>query len=112
VTYPVPGLRRRTIDVAFTRRRVAVFLDGCFWHGCPLHATDPRSNRAWWAEKIAANRDRDRDTDRHLRDLGWRVIRIWEHEQLDVAVDRVRRAVSEADASSLASAGDETRGTP
>lgn len=93
VTYPVPDLRRRTIDIAFTRRRVAVFLDGCFWHGCPLHGTDPRSNSAWWAQKIAANRARDRDTDQHLASLGWRVLRIWEHEDLSEAADRVREAV-------------------
>lgn len=94
VTYPVPDLRRRTIDIAFTRRRVAVFLDGCFWHGCPLHGTDPRSNSAWWAQKIAANRARDRDTDHHLTELGWQVVRIWEHEDLDRAVMRVRAAIT------------------
>lgn len=93
VTYPVPGLRRRTIDIAFTRRRVAVFLDGCFWHGCPSHGTDPRSNSAWWAQKIATNQARDRDTDRHLAELGWRVVRIWEHEDLGQAAARVRAAV-------------------
>jgi DNA mismatch endonuclease (patch repair protein) len=92
-TYPVPGLRRRTIDIAFTRRRVAVFLDGCFWHGCPSHGTDPRSNSAWWAQKIAANQARDRDTDQHLVSLGWRVVRIWEHEDLLEAADRVRSAL-------------------
>lgn len=94
VTYPVPGLRRRTIDIAFTRRRVAVFLDGCFWHGCPLHGTDPRTNSAWWAQKIAANQARDRDTDRHLTELGWHVVRIWEHEELGLAAARVRAAVT------------------
>jgi DNA mismatch endonuclease (patch repair protein) len=93
VTYPVPELRRRTIDVAFTRHRVAVFLDGCFWHGCPLHATDPRSNGTWWAQKIAANQARDRDTDRHLASLCWRVVRVWEHEALEDATSRVRAAV-------------------
>ena len=92
VTHPVPGLRRRTIDIAFTRRRVAVFLDGCFWHGCPEHGTDPRSNSAWWAEKIASNKARDRDTDRHLVSIGWTVVRIWEHEDLTGAVVRVRTA--------------------
>ncbi|GEL47512.1 hypothetical protein CHO01_26280 [Cellulomonas hominis] len=95
VTYPVPGLRRRTIDIAFTRRRVAVFLDGCFWHGCPLHGTDPRSNSAWWAQKIAANRARDADTDRHLGALGWRVVRVWEHEDISSASARVRDALHE-----------------
>jgi DNA mismatch endonuclease (patch repair protein) len=96
VTYPVPGIRRRTIDIAFTRRRVAVFLDGCFWHGCPVHGTEPRSNSAWWKQKIDANRARDRDTDRHLDDLGWRVVRIWEHEELAAARDRVAAVLAEA----------------
>lgn len=96
VTYPVPDMRRRTIDVAFTRRRVAVFLDGCFWHGCPEHGTDPRSNSAWWAQKIAANQARDRDTDSHLEALGWRVVRVWEHEDLAAAVVRVSMAVAPA----------------
>lgn len=97
VTYPVPELRRRSIDIAFTRRRVAVFLDGCFWHGCPLHGTDPRSNSAWWAQKIAANQARDRDTDRHLVELGWRVVRVWEHEDLETAVAGVRAVLDALD---------------
>ena len=80
VVYPVPGQRRRTIDVAFTRQRLAVFVDGCFWHGCPEHGTSPSRNSAWWQTKLAANRARDRDTDAVLQSLGWRVLRVWEHE--------------------------------
>lgn len=80
VGYPVPGNRRRTIDVAFTRARVAVFVDGCFWHGCPDHGTQPRANASWWQTKLAANAARDRDTDRVLADAGWTVVRVWEHE--------------------------------
>ncbi|NKX92688.1 very short patch repair endonuclease [Sanguibacter hominis ATCC BAA-789] len=79
VTYPVPGQRRRTIDVAFTRVRLAIFVDGCFWHGCPEHGTRPRSNSAWWQQKLAANTARDRDTDRVLIEAGWTVLRFWEH---------------------------------
>jgi DNA mismatch endonuclease (patch repair protein) len=80
VAWPVPGQRRRTIDIAFTRARVAVYIDGCFWHGCPTHGTMPRSNSAWWADKLSANRARDRAVDAQLSDLGWLVLRFWEHE--------------------------------
>lgn len=97
VAYPVPGNRRRTIDIAFTRVRVAVFLDGCFWHGCPEHGTRPSSNAAWWSAKLEANRLRDRDTDRVLEAQGWEVARFWEHEpaagvagRLMAVVDRRR----------------------
>lgn len=93
VTYPVPGLRRRTIDIAFTRWRLAVFVDGCFWHGCPEHGTSPRSNAAWWAEKIGTNKSRDRDTDLHLASLEWQVLRVWEHEEIAQASERIRAAL-------------------
>lgn len=76
---PLEGVRRRA-DVLFPRARVAVFVDGCWWHGCPDHYRTPRSNPGWWDEKIARNRARDLDTDRRLRDAGWRVVRGWEHE--------------------------------
>ena len=59
VVYPVPGQRRRTIDIAFTRPRLAVFIDGCFWHGCRAHGSQPRANSEWWRHKIAANQARD-----------------------------------------------------
>ncbi|WP_328741878.1 very short patch repair endonuclease [Flavimobilis rhizosphaerae] len=94
VTYPVPGNRRRTIDVAFTRAKVAVFVDGCFWHGCPEHGTQPHANAGWWATKLAANAARDRDTDRLLTDAGWTVVRVWEHEDPDTAADHIRIVVS------------------
>lgn len=93
VAYPIPGQRRRTIDVAFTRTKVAVFVDGCFWHGCPEHGTDPRSNSEWWKTKLAANRARDRDTDRLLDGLGWSVIRIWEHEDVRDAATVISQVV-------------------
>ena len=85
---PVTGIRR-TADLVFPRRRVAVFVDGCFWHGCPEHGTSPRANSEWWKAKITANRTRDRDTDRMLAELGWTVVRIWEHEPAPAAAARV-----------------------
>ncbi len=90
VAYPVPGQRRRTIDVAFTRQKLAVFVDGCFWHGCPQHGTAPRANSEWWRRKFDANLARDRDTDQLLRARRWTVLRIWEHEDPHVAAAKVR----------------------
>jgi len=81
VTYPVPTRPRRTMDVAFTRAKVAIFLDGCFWHGCPEHATQPRANADWWRQKLRSNVERDADTTRVLTDQGWTVLRFWEHEE-------------------------------
>lgn len=85
IAWPVPGRPRRTIDIAFPGRRVAIFVDGCFWHSCPLHATAPKANGAWWAAKLAANVRRDRDTDAALGEAGWTVHRLWEHEAVDDA---------------------------
>lgn len=85
--------RRKRVDIAFTRAKVAVFVDGCFWHRCPQHGTLPKANRAWWTEKLAANEQRDRDTDAELTAAGWLVIRIWEHEDPIEAADRVEAAV-------------------
>jgi DNA mismatch endonuclease (patch repair protein) len=67
-------------DFVFPKLRLAVFVDGCFWHGCPLHATQPRNNAAFWRKKLTANQARDRKVNRALRAAGWRVWRIWEHE--------------------------------
>jgi DNA mismatch endonuclease (patch repair protein) len=89
---PLRGLRRRA-DVVFPRARVAVYVDGCFWHSCPIHATAAKANADWWREKLKANQDRDRDTDRRLRDGGWTVVRIWEHEDSEDAAQRVADAV-------------------
>jgi DNA mismatch endonuclease (patch repair protein) len=93
VHYPVPGNRRRSIDIAFPGKKVAVFLDGCFWHGCPQHGSVPVTNREWWLSKIATNRARDENTDALLRAAGWMVVRVWEHEPLEVARDKVVAAV-------------------
>lgn len=89
VNYPVPAIGRRTIDIAFTRARIAVFVDGCFWHGCPEHFVPPKNNADWWAQKIEANRERDAVTRRRLSDLGWKVIAVWEHEDSAAALGRI-----------------------
>src|SRR6266545_3167916 len=72
--------RRRRADVVFLGSQTAVFVDGCFWHGCPEHRALPRANESWWRAKINRNRERDAETDARLRDAGWAVIRVWEHE--------------------------------
>jgi DNA mismatch endonuclease (patch repair protein) len=77
---PVPSIRR-TADLVFTKVKVAVFLDGCFWHGCPQHHTKARANADYWAEKVTRNRERDAETDRLLEKAGWTVVRVWEHEE-------------------------------
>lgn len=89
---PVPEVRR-TADMVFTRVKVAVFLDGCFWHGCPEHHTKSKTNSKYWADKVAANRRRDAETDALLREAGWLVIRVWEHEDLGEAAARVENEV-------------------
>lgn len=89
---PIRGMRRRA-DIVFGPAKVAVYVDGCFWHSCPEHATVPKNNREWWIAKLAANVARDRDTDRQLSEAGWRVIRVWEHEDMEAAAGRVMRAV-------------------
>src|SRR5262245_7745339 len=76
---PVPSLRR-TADITFGPSRVAVMIDGCFWHACPEHATEPQNNGEWWRLKLARNVERDRDTDQRLSDAGWLVLRFWEHD--------------------------------
>jgi len=97
VQFPVPGLKRRRIDIAFTRIRLAVFVDGCFWHGCPEHGVRPRANSDWWDWKLKRNSDRDRDTDRVLLDQGWSVVRVWEHDCPTPAADEVTRLVRAID---------------
>ena len=67
-------------DFVFPRRRLAVFVDGCFWHGCPRHGTSPKGNAAFWRAKFRRNRERDRRDTRNLRRAGWRVVRLWEHD--------------------------------
>ena len=88
IDHRLPGLRRRG-DIVFPRHQLAVFVDGCFWHACPEHATWPKINGDWWREKILGNVARDRDTDQRLAELGWTVIRVWEHERPAEAARRV-----------------------
>lgn len=89
---PVPSIRCRA-DIVFPAARVAVFVDGCFWHCCPLHGSIPTANRGYWAAKLQGNAARDRRNDEALTAVGWRVIRVWEHESLEVAVDRIGSAL-------------------
>lgn len=90
---PDPSLRR-TADVVFTSVRVAVFVDGCFWHACPEHGSRPRVNPDYWEPKLRANRLRDAETDALLCALGWTVVRVWEHEDVKEASVRVATEVS------------------
>jgi DNA mismatch endonuclease (patch repair protein) len=96
VHYALPSLRRRA-DIAFPRLRIAVFVDGCFWHGCPEHGTWPKQNADWWREKIETNRRRDADTDTKLEDQGWSAIRVWEHEATETAARTIEDAVARAE---------------
>jgi DNA mismatch endonuclease (patch repair protein) len=80
---------------------VAVFVDGCFWHGCPEHGTRPATNSEWWLWKLERNRARDADTDERLGNLGWSIVRVWEHEEPSVAADRVQEALSNRRASQV-----------
>ncbi|MFD9867114.1 very short patch repair endonuclease [Streptomyces niveus] len=79
---PLPNLRR-TADLVFRPVKVAVFIDGCYWHGCPDHYVAPRTNSGYWSGKVAGNISRDRDTDQQLSEAGWTVLRFWEHESPD-----------------------------
>lgn len=92
VDQSVDGTRRRA-DIVFPPSKVAVYVDGCYWHGCPDHGTMPKANREWWEAKLAANRARDADTDSTLTAAGWAVFRFWEHEDPVSAADQVARAV-------------------
>jgi DNA mismatch endonuclease (patch repair protein) len=93
---PLKHVRRRA-DLVFTRAKVAVFLDGCFWHGCPQHHTNAATNAAFWANKVDMNRRRDRDTDVRLAEAGWKSVRVWEHEDAAKAALRVQAAVKGSD---------------
>jgi DNA mismatch endonuclease (patch repair protein) len=86
----------------FTRKRVAVFVDGCFWHRCPVHGSEPKANGKWWKTKLDANVARDRRNDAALAAAGWRVLRFWAHEPIDAMVARIAIAVAKADSSGRA----------
>jgi DNA mismatch endonuclease, patch repair protein len=87
--------RRVRPDIAFTSRKVAVFVDGCFWHACPAHGSKPKSNEWYWSPKLARNVERDRAADAALTAAGWTVVRLWEHVPLAEAVSQVIGAVGE-----------------
>ena len=90
---PIPGKP----DFTFLKQRIVVFMDGCFWHGCPKHSNMPASNRAFWKKKLTGNKMRDRRVNRALRKHGWRVIRIWEHDlcrRPNFCVSRIKRLTS------------------
>ncbi|NYI81046.1 DNA mismatch endonuclease Vsr [Nocardioides panzhihuensis] len=89
------GDLRRTADIVFTRIKVAVFIDGCFWHGCPTHFTMPRANREFWERKIQHNMARDGETTMVLTQRGWTVLRFWEHESPDDIAETIATTVSE-----------------
>jgi DNA mismatch endonuclease (patch repair protein) len=89
---PLPDWRRRA-DLVFPRVCTAVFIDGCFWHGCPDHRELPKANASWWRAKIARNRERDAETNERLRAEGWAVLRIWEHEDPAEAAARIADVV-------------------
>lgn len=97
IGYEVLRKPRRVADVAFPGRKIAVFIDGCFWHGCPEHATWPKRNADFWRQKIEANRQRDADTNARLEANGWTALRFWSHESPTKAAEVVARVVAEID---------------
>ncbi len=90
---PLSEMRRRA-DLVFPRARVAVYVHGCFWHGCPEHGTWPANNAEWWRKKIEANQARDLDTAQRLRDAGWEPVEVWEHEDPAEAAQRIFELVT------------------
>lgn len=89
---PILTLNRRA-DLVFTRAKVAVFVDGCFWHGCPEHHTIAKTNASFWADKVRRNRERDANTDELLGEAGWTVVRAWEHEPAELVVAQIVAAL-------------------
>ena len=92
---PEAELRTRA-DIVFTRRRIAVYIDGCFWHGCPQHGTSPKANADYWAPKLARNIERDRESTVALESRGWAVLRFWSHEPVDEVVECIAARVTGA----------------
>lgn len=86
---PLEGHRRLKADIVFPRLQVAIFIDGCFWHGCREHCRPANINAEFWSTKIVANRDRDLRTNQWLHDAGWTVLRFWEHEQPEVVASKI-----------------------
>ena len=82
-------------DIAFGPAKVAVFVDGCFWHNCPEHGTIPKNNREWWLEKFQRNRERDTLKDEQLKEMGWLPVHVWEHEDPDTAARNIKKLIKE-----------------
>src|SRR5207247_2639470 len=88
----LPGMRRRA-DLVFLSAKTAVFVDGCFWHCCPIHRTFPKANAKWWVAKLRTNLRRDENTNEQLRRAGWMVARVWEHDPAAKAAERIFKIV-------------------
>ncbi len=95
VDWPLPFDRRRRADIAFTRAGLVIFVDGCFWHGCPEHFVPPKANADFWDRKIQRNIERDRETDLAMADLGWVALRFWEHGDPQDACEATVRELAE-----------------
>ncbi|MCS5713529.1 very short patch repair endonuclease [Herbiconiux sp. CPCC 205716] len=93
VDHPLKETPRRRADLVFTRLKLAIFVDGCFWHGCPKHYISPRANSDYWIQKVERNRARDADTTARLTEAGWRVLRIWEHVPVEEGVSMVEATI-------------------
>lgn len=101
--YKIKGWRRRSRifgspDFVFPNQRLAIFVDGCFWHGCPMHGTLPRTNRAFWQEKLRRNRMRDRLVNKTLKQRGWKTLRLWQHDLRngDKVIRRLERSLADS----------------
>jgi DNA mismatch endonuclease (patch repair protein) len=92
-------------DLVFPRKKIAVFVDGCFWHACAIHGISPQANRGYWGPKLARNQERDRRVDARLAAGGWKVVRIWEHlgvgEAADLVLEAIRQAIKGLDRTSV-----------
>lgn len=97
VAYPAPGLPRRSIDIAFPGKKLAVFVDGCFWHSCPEHSVPVKNNQRWWQAKLTKNVQRDSETTALLERRGWRVMRFWEHISPLEAADAIEQMLIQID---------------
>ncbi|MDP9225115.1 MAG: very short patch repair endonuclease [Actinomycetota bacterium] len=104
VDYPLWFDRRRHADIVFPKQKIAVFIDGCFWHGCTEHYTAPQANAEFWRKKVLGNRSRDNDTNERLTELGWLVLRFWEHEAASAVVEVILAARDDGWADPRASA--------
>jgi DNA mismatch endonuclease, patch repair protein len=89
---PIKDLNRRA-DIVFRSPKVAIFVDGCFWHGCPIHGTQAKANAGFWKNKIKQNQIRDEDTNKRLKKAGWRVVRVWEHENPEKAAKKINNII-------------------